>query len=169
MIKLSQRLIIFTAYVLILLLLSSVSWGQVPGRSRVVYAELLGPGVLGSVNYDFRFSPGTEGLGMRIGVGMVPDVLIFPIEVNGLCGKKRLAFEYGLGGSAGLFLQEKPGDQTFSSGVDGLGFIWYGKAGMRLRPKNNGLMLNFNWTPMVNTEEVWIVWFGLGIGYSWNR
>jgi hypothetical protein len=159
----------FAIALLIILFLPFGLPAQSNGKNKVVYAELLGAGVFGSVNYDFRFKPGSEGLGMRIGAGMVPDVLIIPIEINGLMGKKRLALEYGLGTSAGIFLEEKPGDQTFSSGLNGLGFVGYAKVGLRLRPKNNGLMMNLNWTPMINTDEIWAVWFGLGIGYSWNK
>jgi len=159
----------FAIALLIILFLPFGLPAQSNGKNKVVYAELLGAGVSGSVNYDFRFKPGSEGLGMRIGAGMVPDVLIIPIEINGLMGKKRLALEYGLGTSAGIFLEEKPGDQTFSSGLNGLGFVGYAKVGLRLRPKNNGLMMNLNWTPMINTDEIWAVWFGLGIGYSWNK
>jgi hypothetical protein len=47
--------------------------------------------------------------------------------------------------------------------------VGYAKAGLRLLPKKNGLMVSLNYTPMINTDEVWIVWFGLGIGYSWNK
>jgi hypothetical protein len=38
-----------------------------------------------------------------------------------------------------------------------------------LTAQSNGLMMNLNWTPMINTDEIWAVWFGLGIGYSWNN
>ena len=104
----------FAIALIIILFLPFGLPAQSNGKNKVVYAELLGAGVFGSVNYDFRFKPGSEGLGMRIGAGMVPDVLIIPIEIN-------------------------------------------------------GLMMNLNWTPMINTDEIWAVWFGLGIGYSWNK
>lgn len=58
---------------------------------------LLGSAVIGSVNYDFRFKPGNDSLGMRMGFSYLPDVLIFPVGVNGLVGKKQVAFEYGTG------------------------------------------------------------------------
>ncbi|MFA5533431.1 MAG: hypothetical protein WCY58_00110 [Mariniphaga sp.] len=152
-----------------MMFISFCAEAQSDGKMRTVYAEVLGAGVLGTVNYDFRFLDGCKGLGMRTGIGMIPDVLIIPIELNGLAGKNRLKFEYGLGTSAGIFLQEKPGDQTFSSGINGLGFIGYAKAGIRYLPKKKGLTLSLNYTPMINTIEVWPVWFGLGIGYSWNK
>lgn len=137
-------------------------------KRKSVYVELLGSGVFGSVNYDFRLSQRQDGLGMRVGAGMIPDVLIVPIELNGLIGQKKVAFEYGAGISHGIFLKPKAGDETFSTGIDGYGFIVYAKGGIRVHPKNNGIVFNFNWMPMMNAEEIRWIWFGIGIGYSWR-
>ncbi len=157
------------ALLLTLILLSFNSFSQEKSKRHVVYAELLGSGVIGSVNYDFRFKPGNDGLGMRIGGGYVPDVLVFPIGLNGLIGKNRIAFEYGAGISVGVFLKSKSGNQTFSTGMDNLGYIGFAKAGIRVTPKNNGLFFNFNWNPIIDTVDPKWIWFGLGIGYSWNK
>lgn len=137
-------------------------------KRKAVYAEFLGSGVFGSVNYDFRFTEKNNGLGLRIGAGMVPDVLVIPVEINGLAGRKKVVFEYGLGISNGLFLNNKHGNDTFPSGISRLGFLGYAKAGFRLQPKNDGLFFNFNWNPIINKEEIRWLWFGIGIGYSWK-
>lgn len=71
---------------LVLILTSFHSSGQETSTRRVVYAELLGSGVFGSVNYDFRFKPGNNGPGLRIGGGYVPDVIIIPVGLNGSSG-----------------------------------------------------------------------------------
>lgn len=142
---------------------------QINSKRKVVYAELMGAGVIGSVNYDFRFSPGNDGLGMRIGCGYVPDVLTFPLEMNGLIGKRRIAFEYGAGISAGVFLKSVGNKESFATGIESIGYIGFAKAGLRITPKNNGLFFNFNWNPIINAEETRWIWFGLGIGYSWNK
>ena len=151
------------------LLISFNLFSQENFKRRVAYIELLGSGVFGSANYDIRFKSGNDGLGMRMGVGYIPDVLLIPIGLNGLIGKGRVAFEYGTGISAGVFLKNKIGNQTFSSGINNLGFIGFAKVGIRVTPKNNGLFFNFNWNPMINTVETRWIWFGLGIGYSWKK
>ncbi|MFP4366339.1 MAG: hypothetical protein ACLFQA_04515 [Bacteroidales bacterium] len=153
---------------LILFFLSIDTYCQEINRRKVVYAELLGSAVTGSVNYDFRFKPGNDGFGMRTGLGFVPKALIIPIELNRLTGKNRIAFEYGAGVSAAIFLEEVGYDQTFLNDLGNFGFIGYAKAGIRLTPKDNGVFFNLNWNPIINTVETRWVWFGLGIGYSWN-
>lgn len=151
------------------LLISINVFSQENLKRQVAYVELVGSGVFGSVNYDFRFKPGNDGLGMRTGLGYVPDVLVIPIGLNGLVGKNRIAFEYGAGVSASVFFKSKSGNQTFSSGINNLGFIGFAKAGIRVTPKNNGLFFNINWNPMINTDEIRWIWFGIGIGYSWKK
>jgi hypothetical protein len=157
-----------TTLVLIFLLVSLSLFSQENSKRQAVYLELLGSGVIGSVNYDFRFKPGNDGLGMRMGFGYVPDVLVFPIGLNGVIGKNRVSFEYGAGVSAAVFLEKKINDLTFSNGVDNFGFIGFGKMGIRIRPKNRGVFFNLHWNPLINTVETRWAWFGLGIGYSWN-
>lgn len=156
---------------LLLLVLVSISlnlFSQDNGKRKAVYAEFLGSGVMASINYDFRFKPGNDGLGMQAGFGYVPDVLVFPVGLNGLIGKNRVAFEYGAGISTAIFLTEKSGDTTFGTKGNRMGFAGFAKAGMRITPKNNGLFFNLNWNPLINSEEIWVAWFGLGIGYSWK-
>lgn len=157
------------ALLILLLFISFHLFSQENSKRQAVYLEVLGSGVIGSINYDFRFKPGNDGLGMRAGFGYVPDVLVFPIGLNGLIGKKRVAFEYGSGISAAVFLRSVSNDLSFSSGTDHLGFIWFGKAGIRITPKNNGVFFNFNWNPLINKEETRWAWFGLGIGYGWKK
>lgn len=158
-----------TALFLVLFLLSFNSFSQQTTKRQVVYAELLGSGVIGSVNYDFRLKPGNDGSGMRVGFGYVPDVFVFPIGLNVVIGENRVAFEYGVGVSIAAFLKTKSGNQTFSTGINNLGYMGFLKAGIRFTPKNNGMFYNFNWNPIINNVETRWVWFGLGIGYSWNK
>lgn len=128
-----------------------------------------GSGVIWAINYDFRFKPGNDGLGMRTGFAYVPDVLVLPIELNGLIGKNRIAFEYGAGISAAIYLNNVSNDLAFSNGNENLGYILFAKAGIRVTPRKNGLFFNFHWNPLVNSVETRWAWFGLGVGYSWNK
>ncbi|WP_167616953.1 hypothetical protein [Maribellus sediminis] len=153
---------------LVLLCFFSISFAQETSKRQAIYVELGGAAFMGSVNYDFRFKPGNDGLGARFGLGYVPDVLIVPMELNGLVGKNRVAFEYGVGISAAYFTEKhNSGNQTFRDDDSRFGIIFHGKAGIRITPANNGLFFNFNCTPLINTEETRL-WFGLGLGYSWH-
>ncbi len=157
-----------TLSTLVLLCLFTISFAQETTKRQAVYTELGGAAVLGSVNYDFRFKPGNDGLGARVGFGYVPDVLVLPLELNGLIGKNKVAFEYGAGISVAWFTDEQnTGNQTFRSDDSRLGFIYHGKVGIRLTPLDNGFFFNFNCTPLINTEETRL-WFGIGLGYSWH-
>lgn len=85
----------------------------VPGR-RSFYAELGGPGILFSANYDQRFKPTHLGLGGRIGLGFVTadeeidyeagyyesrSVVTVPVQLNYIFGKASSphTFETGAG------------------------------------------------------------------------
>jgi hypothetical protein len=153
---------------LIFLLVFSSSFSQEKLKRKAVFVELLGSGIIGSVNYDFRFKPGNDGLGMKTGFGFVPKVLIIPIELNGVIGKKRIAFEYGGGISAVIFLDDV-GDNLAFSNSENFGYTLFAKAGIRVTPKNKGLFFSFNWNPIINSVETRWTWFGLGIGYSWHK
>ena len=154
---------------LILVLISFNLFSQEKFNRQAAYVELLGSGVIGSVNYDFHFKPGNDGFGIRGGFGYVPDGLVFPIGLNGLIGKNRIAFEYGVGISAAILLNSVSNVQAFSTGIDNFVYIWFAKAGIRVTPKKNGLFFNFHWNPLVNSVETEWAWFGLGIGYSWKK
>ena len=138
-------------------------------KRKAIYAELLGSGIFASINYDFRFWPENDGLGMRIGISGAPSVIIFPVEINDLIGKKRFAFEYGIGLTAAIFTSSVSANLTFNNDSQKFGVIAFGKAGFRFTPKDNGLFFNLNWNPLVNIEGVRLGWFGMGIGYSWKQ
>ncbi len=163
-----MKKITLTLLVTILFLAVTSAQSHTGKKQKTMYAELLGSGVFGSVNFDSRFSEKNSGLGFRVGLGMIPDVIVIPLEVNGLAGKKKILFEYGIGISNGIFLKDKPDKTTFPTGTTNIGFIGFAKAGIRYQPQNKGIMFNLNWTPMVNSEEIRWAWFGLGIGYSWE-
>jgi len=70
--------------------------------TKSVYVELLGSGLISSINFDSRFK-GPKGLGYRIGIGYVPlsksTTLTFPVGVNAIFGKKNSFFEAELTGT----------------------------------------------------------------------
>ncbi len=72
-------------------------------KNNVFYAEFLGAGLMLSLNYDTRLSKQTDGLGMRIGLGVyeLPYTgdtgLNIPFQINYLLGKGNHKIEVGFG------------------------------------------------------------------------
>lgn len=72
---------------------------------QVVFAELGGPGIALSANYDRRFSKETAGLGYRVGIGYSFSndfkFTTIPLGINYLMGEKYKGrfFEVGINGT----------------------------------------------------------------------
>ena len=66
---------------------------------QLIDGQILGPGLLFSVNYDTRFKPQNKGLGLRAGLGGALLGLTIPLSVNYLIGNnnKRSFLEIGAG------------------------------------------------------------------------
>lgn len=62
-----------------------------------IYLELMGNGILYSVNYDFRFNQQVSGLGGRIGLAAGEDYVALPLQVNYILGQKTHKLELGAG------------------------------------------------------------------------
>lgn len=65
---------------------------------QLIDGQILGPGLFFSVNYDTRFKPINNGLGLRLGLGYAIGATI-PLSINYLIGKnnKRSFLELGAG------------------------------------------------------------------------
>ena len=65
---------------------------------QLIDGQILGPGLLFSVNYDTRFKPINNGLGLRVGLGFAVGATI-PLSINYLIGNnnKRSFLEFGAG------------------------------------------------------------------------
>lgn len=163
--KKSKKILLLT----VCLFVTFSVFGQDQLKRHAVYAELGGSAFIGSVNYDFRFHPGNDGAGMRVGFGYVPDVLIFPIGLNGVLGKNRVAFEYGAGLSAAVFVNNSDLYSFSEQVAPRFGYLFYGKAGIRITPENSGFFCSLHWNPLINANETMWGWVGLGLGYSWNK
>ena len=62
--------------------------------------EILGQGLILSINYDTRFKPSNKGFGLRAGIGFILGVNV-PVSVNYLIGNnnRRSFLELGVGGT----------------------------------------------------------------------
>ncbi|MEX0635724.1 MAG: hypothetical protein WD135_03080 [Ferruginibacter sp.] len=132
-----------------------------PGRQSF-YAELGGPGILFSANYDTRFNKSRTGLGARIGLGFVSgyivdnnsvynsnpvSVVTFPLQLNYVFGKPNSvnAFEVGAGITiSGRTLEIFNFYEENSSAIFGTASFMY-----RRIPKDGGFSWRAGFTPII--------------------
>ena len=117
-------------------------------KKNAVYLELLGQGLLYSVNYDRILLVGNKlALSGRVGLSYYPDTGFFdtntiaiPIEFNLLVGKGLTYFEFGLGG-------------TYMQGLDKSSFskslLASLRLGYRYQKDDGGLMCRIGFTPLL--------------------
>lgn len=181
---------------LIILLLASVQAVQSQKKdlpsTRSVYAELGGPGLQYSLNYDFRFDKtNMNSWGMRIGAGgyaLDGDwFLSVPVMVNRLMGRGPHYFEVGMG--ATFLTYDLNYDYfTCNTGPDGnqtcnkttyqrsynfilpvdrspsvMGTMNFG---YRRVPMDGGFTWKVNLNPIFNNNGFWPLFAGVGIGYA---
>ncbi len=147
----------------------------VPYRS--FFAELGGPGVLFSVNYDTRFKKSAAGLGARIGIGFstgfksnayffdslnnyyystngkTVSSLTIPVQVNYIFAKpgSKSAFEVGLGATyIGKY------SDIFDFDVDPRKGRIYGNTSFMYRrlPTNGGFSWRVGFTPLIGNGVI---------------
>lgn len=127
-----------------------------------IYFEAGGPGILYSVNYDGRFSKKENGLGGRIGIGIVSvDQSTFssiPVGVNYLFGTEGKYFEAGLGMS---FLSYKDNAVDLLDGSTTSGYL---QLGYRSQPKKSGFTWRANFSPFFGFGY-FVPFGGVSIGY----
>lgn len=154
-------------FYLLAVLCSSQAFSQPASASGAsIFLELGGNGGLLSVNYDQRFSEGTNGFGGRIGVGVgagrstnhagFPSaVLTIPIAINYLVGKG----PHHLEGSAGVTL----GTSDFSAyGDEESSVAFVPGLGYRYHPVHRRFTVRFMFTPFLSKETEY--WAGLSFG-----
>ena len=131
-----------------------------PNASQL-YVELLGPGILYSINYDTRFGKKEKGFGMRAGLGITYDqgdgAFMIPVGLNYLTGHGGNYFE--MGGGATLVT----GDLLEGQGVYGFLSLGY----RRQAYKKKGVTWRAAFTPLFFFEDGFtlIPWAGFSVGY----
>lgn len=142
-------------------------------RAKSVYAELFGPGLLFSGNYDFRFARKRDGLGARIGFGFLSHderrMISFPVQINYLIGKGSDFFEIGLGAS---YLKVNYQDVTTMPNYRpkyfgfGPGSVLIGTTtfGYRYQPVDGNFSFRASLNPLFN-DKLFTPSGGVSIGY----
>lgn len=158
-----------------------------PRHTQSIFAELGGSGCTFSINYEYRFGRDrTSGAGLKTGIGYMwvgffgeSSILSIPFELNYLYGeKRRIAFEAGFSivylhmrqESGGWFYDTPTGAESQDA------IISYIPFGLRLKPKEKGLMLRFNVGPVINwgnasqwSDNAIDFFMGVGIGYTFMK
>ena len=152
-----------------------------PG-SQSFYAELGGPGILFSANFDTRFNKSRTrtGLGARIGLGFVSgyivennsgygylgnpvSVVTFPVQLNYIFGKPNSvnAFEVGAGITiAGRKLDVFDFYDENSTSIFGTASFMY-----RRLPKDGGFSWRAGFTPLIAKGYIQPM-VGASVGYN---
>jgi len=128
------------------------------GRSpqKAIFVEWRGNGIGKSINFDSRFSGGSNGLGLRVGIGATDleldttdetdisySALTIPAGINYIIGKRRHGIEAGVGYTTIL---DKNNDDH-----EGQAFL---NLGYRFKPKRSGILFRFTYTPTFNANEI---------------
>jgi hypothetical protein len=113
---------------------------------NAIYVELLGSGLLYSINYDRLI---TDYLGARIGIGYVPDgslsLTTIPITVSLFpFGASSSKLEIGAG-----VVQASLGNTKVGSTTGGTYLGYVGILGYRLEPRDGGFLFRFAFTPFI--------------------
>ncbi|MBC7888958.1 MAG: hypothetical protein H7Z13_13865 [Ferruginibacter sp.] len=172
-----------TIALLLIVYFSSASFAQETGSSKVpgqnsFYAELGGPGILFSANFDRRFTRSHLGFGGRAGIGFVSgdfdensssfntfpqSVITVPLQLNYIFGKNNSVhtFEVGLGAT---FLGRKIDIFDFydeqRTQIFGTASFMY-----RRQPKNGGFSWRGGLTPLIAKGYIQ-PFAGFSVGYT---
>ena len=164
-----------------LLCLSELATAQAGERTTgqtSFFAELGGPGILFSANFDRRFTKSSLGIGGRAGIGFVSgyfddynynysdiprSIITIPLQLNYIFGKENSVhtFEVGLGFTyigRKVDIMDYSGDQQTQ--VFGTASFMY-----RRQPKNGGFSWRGGLTPLLAKGYIQ-PFAGFSVGYS---
>lgn len=135
---------------------------------KAIFVEWRGNGIGRSINFDSRFSGGSNGLGLRVGLGAtdlelntddLSDVsytaLTIPAGINYILGKRRHGLEAGVGYTTIL---DKNSDEH-----EGQAFLNFG---YRFKPKRSGILFRFTYTPTFDESEIEFGKTGISLGWA---
>ena len=144
---------------------------------KLFYAELSGPGMIMSANFDSRFNPNTVlGLGYRLGAGFAiktdsePERITktyysFPVGLNYLFGQphSNFIFEVGAGVS---FLTRKVSLYTYSGNEKQGRMVGFASFMYRYMPVDGGFSFRVGFTPIIGTAGDLFPMAAIGFGYA---
>lgn len=155
-----------TTFILLLTLMTSISFGQSDHKRKSIFLEIAGSGGFGSFNYEKQFlKKDITEFTWRAGFSIAPIDknngfgLVFPLMVNILIGKNAHKLEMGLG--QGITVTTK--GQPFILGTALVGY--------RYQREDKKWFYRVTYTPLISYLVDFQVqqWFGVSIGYTFNN
>lgn len=159
-----RKLILAIFLILGLMFTMNNTEAQSRSHKTAFYAEAFGPGLLYSINYDWRFKKDYRGHGARVGVSALNFSEGFwaaiPISYNFIFANNfKTSVELGAGMTFAL------GEAEFLNFADRLVF-GHLIAGVRYRPFENGFFFKAAWTPIITDDKTSYVFGNVGFGFS---
>ena len=142
--------------------------------AKIIFVELLGAGVIGSVNADIRLKKNQQdGFGVRAGFGLGESFssdlssnsgryYSIPLGINYLIGKRRNSLELGsIITPQFTFNKVFNGPQVVAVGVFNFGY--------RFQPLKEGLLFRAGWQPFYSTNNgLFPKFIGASLGYGFK-
>jgi hypothetical protein len=144
---------------------------------NTVFAEVLGNGLLYSINYE-RMLPAWH-LGLRAGASFFTDKISsasgsgnlvlasFPLVASYYLGPLHHKLQLGLG--ATILYVDASSDSTgtkYEGAVSGLGVAATAVLGYRYVPRGNGVTFGAGFTPLLRETKGFLPWGGVSAGYT---
>jgi hypothetical protein len=142
-----------------------------------VYFEVLGNGLLYSINYE-RYFPRYD-LGLRGGASFITykvssasgsgnlTLASWPLVVSYYWGSPRHKVQLGLGATVLYFDASSDSTGTkFEGAGTGLGVAATGVIGYRYMPKNGGFTFGAGFTPLLRATKGFLPWGGANVGFA---
>ncbi len=139
-------------------------------KQRIVFAEIGGPGLAISANYDMRVQIGSSNklFGFRAGVGYFQSgnnwVFTVPLQANYLYGKDGKYLEFGLGTTFLVSRGDNYSSKNFIFDND-TGFIATGTIGVRYAPNNSHVNFRLAYVPIIDSDGLVSIG-GFSVGYT---
>jgi hypothetical protein len=139
-------------------------------KQRIVFAEIGGPGLAISANYDMRVQIGSSNklFGFRAGFGYFQSgnnwVFTVPLQANYLYGKDGKFLEFGLGTTFLVSRGDNYSSKNFIFDND-TGFIATGTIGIRYAPRNTHVNFRLAYVPILDSDGLVNIG-GFSVGYT---
>lgn len=151
------------------LVLALIPWtalplsAQAPPPPNRLYGEILGPGLIYSLNYERQVG---GPIALRVGVSGWPQSGFRYVLGHGMVlarrGSDRHAIFVGLGAGLAWFADVDLLEQTDVVGGYGAALVAY-----QVQLAREGPFLRISYSPLISAEAIAPLWGGLAVGWSW--
>jgi hypothetical protein len=149
------------------------------GPDNQVFLELLGNGLLYSLNYERFFTAWSQRLGLRGGASFITYKIssangagnlvlaTVPVVASWYWGPSSHKLQLGLGASA-LYVSAATDatGQRFSGSEEGLGIAATAVVGYRYLPREGGFTFGIGFTPLLRSGRGLLPWGGASGGFA---